>query len=35
MESEVFKICEGWAAREGDAALPTNARVLTNSLLFR
>jgi hypothetical protein len=24
MESEAYKICEGWATGQGDAAFPTN-----------
>jgi hypothetical protein len=25
MESQAYKICEGWATSEGNAAFPTNA----------
>jgi len=26
MESEAYKICEGWAARQGYAVFPTNTK---------
>jgi hypothetical protein len=38
MDSEAYKICEGWATEESDTAFSWKCKeewVLTNSLLFR
>ncbi|CAK9256411.1 unnamed protein product [Sphagnum jensenii] len=35
MESEAYKICEGWATGEGNAAFPTNARSRNGRLVHK